>query len=206
MRIPVIFLFKNIFDFLIYFYNADNMADMIVNNQCCFDVFNGLLQNELAPSLTTISLHNSLHYAQSILTCGDSSSCSCFLSESFYELIKNNVLSCKFPIITGGRRYITMYICKAFMKMKDKDKSKLNIQLSEDSKNVIDLPMNNVMSSITLESSKIQHIIQGNVYDDSSFYIDPSYPRETLFDYLLNKEVSIFDDNINSVVNDYFRL
>lgn len=71
MNIPVIFLFKVIFDYLINFFNFNDDLKELIKNQANYNAIMGLLQNELGPAALSISAHNSCHCVMSVVLNGD---------------------------------------------------------------------------------------------------------------------------------------
>lgn len=187
MDIPVILLFKVIFDYLIYFFNFNGDLKELIKNQANYNVIMGLLQNELGPAALSISAHNSCHYAMSVVLNGDLIVTSCFHSERMCQVIKKNCFSGSSPHLTCGRRCLTYNVAGSVMHMKKKDdRGVIDVHMVgnpfyEDT--VTDPCGYGKTVSIHLDNQILECIVKVNAYDGAQFYKDSlwSYSFVCLF-------------------------
>ena len=204
MGIPFIFLFKNIFDYIVYFYNFRGDFNELVKNQINCDILSGLLMNEIGPSALTISFHNLCHCLQSIIDGGDLVSTSCFVSERSYRFIKKNIYPCNNAELTGGKRYMTLKIADcvfaAYFNTTENE-----IQVNDTGNDLTTIRITENSSNIVLNEAKQKRIIQINAFDDAMYYSDTSYCHNTLFDQLWKQKLTILSEEITVLIDKYVK-
>lgn len=202
MHHPVIFLFKLIFDHLDIFYNFYGDLDDLAKYQANFDVFCGLLQGELAPGYLTYSLHNALHYHQSIVCGGEVSLNSCFISEHYYSIPKMSVCKGMNPELAAGKRqhfYHTSLIVANIAEPHDvypSTSKTLSQRYIIYTKNIYDLFKDDFLKAFHLFTKL-------NICDDIKYEADSSIPHITFLDTVLNKHSYLSESNLFSLVKAY---
>lgn len=204
---PIFFLFKIIFDFLGYFFNINGDLPELVKNQQNYNIIISILQSELGPGILPISLHNSCHCSQSIVTCGDLVSSNCFASETSYQVLKKGIYPCAYPHKTGGKRYLTYIMSRTalytffrgswngFFVEGSIPKDDLVVELKGGSS-----------ISVNIDKQLLESIIRLNVYDDIMYYKDSTFIRNTLFDTLLEENEGLSfssNDRLSEIISMY---
>ena len=195
MNIPFIFLFKIIFDYLIDFFNVNYDMKSIVEKQRNLDIVIGLIQNEVLPFYIKYSLMNALYYLRSILNCGDCRVTCSYLSESGYSNTTNNVYACGSPGENASRRLILMALFSSYV---EKDVENIPFKPSSNNSNYF----LNVLG-IELNKDTLTAVAKCNLYDEYMYYVDSLYDREIFADILLQRNIGVNTEGINSSINEY---
>lgn len=206
MDIPVIFLFKVIFDYLIYFFNFNGDLKELMKNQVNYNVIMGLLQNELGPSALSISAHNSCHSGMSAVLHGDLIVTSCFHSERMYQVIKKNCFSGPSPHITCGRRSLANVVSRSVVYGQQNQKHNQKALSTSNCLSINEVFVScgdGTVVSIPLEKGILGSIVKMNVYDDIRYYKDSTYARNTFFDVLLEKNIGLDSRVLGQMIRDY---
>lgn len=199
---PVIFLFKLIFDDLDYFYNFYGDLDDLAKHQANFNVYSGLLQGELAPGYLTYSLHNAIHYYQSVVCGGEVSLNACFISEHFYSIPKMNVCKGMNPELAAGKRQHYYHTSLLIANIADQysdypiTKRKYSREYVIYGRNVISL-FNDDFLTLFLRFTKL------NICDDIKYELDPSIPHVTFLDTVLNRRSHLSESNLELLISSY---
>ena len=198
MRVPFIFLFKMILDYLIDFLNMNYDMKSLVDKQRNFNIILGLLQNEVLPFYLKISIFNAMYYLHSIMNCGDIASSSCFASEHSYMDTRHNTYSCGSPVKNAFNRLTMRGFLSAF-EIPDIEDIPFPEYTEFDSYIVV-IDQN---FSVELNKDILISIAKCNLYDEYMYFVDSSYSRNTFLDELLTSEIGINYDDINNNVNKY---
>ena len=167
----------------------------IVEKQRNLDIVIGLLQNEVLPFYMKYSINNALYYLRSILNCGDCRVTCCYLAESSYSNTANNVYACGAPGENASRRLILKALFSNYV-----EKDVENIPFKSHSSN-----SNYFLDILGTELNKdtLKAVAKCNLYDDFMYYEDSLYNREVFADILLQHNIGVNTEGINSSINEY---
>ena len=138
---------------------------------------------------------NALYYLRSILNCGDCRVTCSYLSESGYSNTTNNVNACGSPGENASRRLILKALFSNYV-----EKDVENIPFNPHSNN-----SNYFLNVLEIELNKdtLIAVAKCNLYDDYMYYVDSLYDREVFADILLQRNIGVNTEGINSSINEY---
>ena len=191
MKIPFIFFYKILLDYLVYFCNVNFDIESIVKHQLNYNIFLGLLQNEVAPTVSKISLHYACHYADTILNTGDIASSNCFKAENSYRRFKVNKIPCKNTILNMSRRTLAQKSAMLIKKRVEDGEKEQAPSLSKE-----------LTEGIIHTNTLILKIGKCNLYDELMYYQDSSFSHITILDLLINKDISEWETIVDNYIND----
>ena len=199
MKIPFIFFFKIIFDYLAYFVSVNYDIQNLVEKQRNFNIVLGFLQNEVLPYYLKISIYNAMYYAYCIFNCGDMPANCCWLQESFYELTRDNFYGCRNP--EDNTSYRLMMLSMIFQDKLFESKVAHKSVVYRVRRETITIPL--LERRIVVSGESITNCFICNFYDELMYYVDSSYNRNTFLDKIIKKNIGINSPSFDKEAEEY---